>query len=64
MPVNSQGAEGKAIYIDTEGAFRPERLREIAERFGMDGDMALDNVAAARAQNSEHQMELLAMAAA
>ena len=26
------GAEGKAMYIDTEGTFRPERLQEIAER--------------------------------
>ena len=27
---------GKALYIDTEGTFRPERLEEIAERFGLD----------------------------
>ena len=27
---------GKAMYIDTEGTFRPERLVEIAERFGLD----------------------------
>ena len=26
------GAEGKAMYIDTEGTFRPERISEIAER--------------------------------
>lgn len=25
------GGEGKAMFIDTEGTFRPERLREIAE---------------------------------
>jgi len=28
------GAEGKVAYIDTEGTFRPERIAEIAERFG------------------------------
>lgn len=64
MPVNDGGAEGKAIYIDTEGSFRPKRLQEIAERFGLDPAIALENVAYARAQNSEHQIELLKMAAA
>jgi DNA repair protein RAD51 len=64
MPVTDGGAEGKAIYIDTEGSFRPARLQAIAERFGLDPSVALENVAYARAQNSEHQMELLKMAAA
>jgi DNA repair protein RAD51 len=64
MPVTEGGAEGKAIYIDTEGSFRPERLQAIAERFGLDPTVALENVAYARAHNSEHQMELLKVAAA
>jgi DNA repair protein RAD51 len=64
MAVTDGGAEGKAIYIDTEGSFRPARLQAIAERFGLDPDLALENVACARAHNSEHQMELLQMAAA
>lgn len=64
LPVTSGGAEGKAMYIDTEGSFRPERLKEIAARFGLNPDTALENVAYARAHNSEHQMELLSVAAA
>jgi len=64
MPVSDGGAEGKAIYIDTEGTFRPEKLTAIAERFGLDPALALENVAYARAHNSEHQMELLKLAAA
>mmetsp|Transcript_15720 Transcript_15720/g.36206 ORF Transcript_15720/g.36206 Transcript_15720/m.36206 type:complete len:345 (+) Transcript_15720:1-1035(+) len=64
MPIAEGGAEGKAIYIDTEGSFRPERLRSIAERFGLDPAVVLENVACARAHNSEHQMELLKVAAA
>ena len=64
MAVNDGGAEGKAIYIDTEGTFRPARLQAIAERFGLDPTVALENVAYARAHNSEHQMELLKVAAA
>jgi len=51
MPVTEGGAEGKAIYIDTEGSFRPKRLQDIAERFGLDPATALENVAYARAQN-------------
>lgn len=32
LPISSGGAEGKCLYIDTEGTFRPERLVSIAER--------------------------------
>eukprot|EP00565_Helicotheca_tamesis_P003434 CAMPEP_0185733364 /NCGR_PEP_ID=MMETSP1171-20130828/19265_1 /TAXON_ID=374046 /ORGANISM="Helicotheca tamensis, Strain CCMP826" /LENGTH=346 /DNA_ID=CAMNT_0028403077 /DNA_START=16 /DNA_END=1056 /DNA_ORIENTATION=- len=64
MSITDGGAEGKAIYLDTEGTFRPARLQEIATRFGMDPAVALENVAYARAHNSEHQMDLLKMAAA
>ncbi|KAK6582995.1 hypothetical protein PZA11_004071 [Diplocarpon coronariae] len=34
LPKEMGGAEGKVAYIDTEGTFRPERISEIAERFG------------------------------
>ncbi|KAF7684362.1 Meiotic recombination protein DMC1/LIM15 like protein [Astathelohania contejeani] len=53
------GCNGKAAFIDTEGTFRPERLKEIACRFDMDPEDALDNIIYARAYNSEHQNELL-----
>ena len=33
LPVDQGGGEGKALYIDTEGTFRPERLVKIAERY-------------------------------
>jgi len=39
------------MYIDTEGTFRPERLLDIAEKFGLDGPEVLENVAYARAHN-------------
>ncbi|TMW60579.1 hypothetical protein Poli38472_000621 [Pythium oligandrum] len=64
LPVDRGGGEGKALYIDTEGTFRPQRLVAIAERYGLDGDSVLDNVAYARAYNSEHQMQLLVQASA
>lgn len=34
LPKEMGGAEGKVVYLDTEGTFRPERIHEIAERFG------------------------------
>lgn len=38
LPLDSGGGEGKAMYIDTEGTFRPQRLTAIAERFGLNGE--------------------------
>jgi DNA repair protein RAD51 len=32
LPVDMGGGEGKALYIDTEATFRPQRLVQIAER--------------------------------
>ncbi|GKZ88896.1 meiotic recombination protein dmc1 [Aspergillus niger] len=59
LPKELGGAGGKVAYIDTEGTFRPERIAQIAERFGVDADAAQENIAYARALNSEHQLELL-----
>ncbi|TEB39377.1 hypothetical protein FA13DRAFT_1751484 [Coprinellus micaceus] len=59
LPPEYGGAPGKVAYIDTEGTFRPDRIRSIADRFGVDGTMALENILYARAFNSEHQMELI-----
>ena len=59
LPRNEGGGEGKAIYIDTEGTFRPEKLAPIAERFGLDPKQVIENVFYARAYNSDHQNRLL-----
>ncbi|OQV26202.1 DNA repair protein RAD51-like protein 1 [Hypsibius exemplaris] len=64
LPIDMGGGEGKCLYIDTEGTFRPERLLSIAERYGLNGNDVLDNVAYARAYNTDHQMQLLVQAAA
>lgn len=57
------GGEGKCLYIDTDGGFRPERLLANAEKYGLSGDTVLDNVAYARAYNAYHQSNLLIQAA-
>lgn len=64
LPVSMGGGEGKCLYIDTEGTFRPVRLLAVAERYGLNGEEVLDNVAYARAYNADHQLQLLAMASA
>lgn len=63
LPIDMGGGEGKCLYIDTEGTFRPTRLVLIAQRYGMNPDDCLDNVAYARAYNTEHQYNLLTQAA-
>mmetsp|Transcript_5162 Transcript_5162/g.8554 ORF Transcript_5162/g.8554 Transcript_5162/m.8554 type:complete len:380 (+) Transcript_5162:81-1220(+) len=64
LPIDRGGAESKALYIDTEGTFRPERLVSIAERYGLNSEDVLENVTYARAYNAEHQEKLLVEAAA
>lgn len=64
LPIDMGGAEGKCLYIDTEGTFRPERLLAVAERYGLNGTDVLDNVAYARAYNTDHQSQLLIQASA
>jgi meiotic recombination protein DMC1 len=41
------------------GTFRPDRVKSVADRYGVDGNMALENVLCARAWSSEQQCELL-----
>ncbi|XP_057653666.1 DNA repair protein RAD51 homolog 1 [Diorhabda carinulata] len=64
LPVENGGGEGKCLYIDTEGTFRPERLIAVAERYQLTGQEVLDNVAYARAYNTDHQTALLIQASA
>ena len=49
-------------YIDTEGTFRPHRILSICERFKLNGQEVLQNIAYARAYNT-NQTKLLAQAA-
>jgi len=59
LPDEQGGANGKAVYIDTEGTFRPERVRQFAEGIGANPEKVLKNILVARAFNSDHQMLLL-----
>lgn len=63
LALEQGGGEGKCLYIDTEGTFRPERLVAISDKFGLNAQDVLDNVSYARAYNSDHQSKLLLQAA-
>ena len=50
--------EAIAVYIDTENTFRPERIKQFAEGFGLEPEEVLSRIRVARAFNSDHQMIL------
>src|SRR3989344_3831607 len=56
MPVDKGGAGGAVVFIDGEGTFRPERIKQFAEGLGVDPVETLKNIKVARAFNSDHQM--------
>jgi len=59
LPLDKGGANGKCVFIDTEGTFRPVRIRQIAESLGANPEKVLKNIFVARAFNSDHQILLL-----
>eukprot|EP00931_Biecheleriopsis_adriatica_P107397 TRINITY_DN81742_c0_g1_i1.p1 TRINITY_DN81742_c0_g1~~TRINITY_DN81742_c0_g1_i1.p1 ORF type:complete len:351 (-),score=116.71 TRINITY_DN81742_c0_g1_i1:80-1132(-) len=59
LPPNLGGGNGKVIYIDTEGTFRPERIRQIAEGKGVSAEAAMDNILYVRCYTSEQLEQLL-----
>lgn len=59
LPKEKGGASGKAVFIDTEGTFRPARVRQIANAIGASPESVLKNILVARAFNSDHQILLL-----
>ncbi len=58
LPREKGGAEAIAVFIDGEGTFRPERIKQFAEGMGLDASEVLKNIKVARAFNSDHQMLL------
>jgi len=59
LPKEQGGLSGKAVWIDTEGTFRAERIKQIAEKLGANGEKVLKNILVARAFNSDHQILLI-----
>ncbi|MFX0019002.1 MAG: DNA repair and recombination protein RadA [Promethearchaeota archaeon] len=53
------GLEGGALYIDSEGTFRPERIIQMASSRDLDYNKVLRNITYGRAYNSDHQVLLV-----
>ena len=58
LPREQKGADGIVVWIDTEGTFRPERIKQLAEIGGLNVEEVLGNLRVVRAFNSDHQMLL------
>jgi DNA repair protein RadA len=63
LPREQGGIEGNALYIDTEGTFRPERIIQMSEARDLDYKEVLKNIVFGRAYNSDHQILLIKEAA-
>jgi len=59
LPEDKGGLGAKAVYIDTEGTFRWERIDQMARGLGLDPDKVMDNIYWIRAINSHHQMAIV-----
>ncbi len=59
LPREDGGLNGNALYIDTEGTFRPERIIQMAEGLDLDHKKVLKNIVFGRAYNSDHQILLI-----
>ena len=59
LPREDGGLSGNALYIDTEGTFRPERIIQMAEGLDLDHKKILKNIVFGRAYNSDHQVLLI-----
>ena len=58
LPIEQGGAGGIAVWIDSEGTLRPERIRQLAEVKNLNPDEVLSNFRGVRSFNSDHQMLL------
>ncbi|MHA1914602.1 MAG: DNA repair and recombination protein RadA [Promethearchaeota archaeon] len=63
LPKEKGGLGGNALYIDTEGTFRPERIIQMSEGLDLDYNTILKKIIFGRAYNSDHQVLLIKEAA-
>ncbi len=59
LPPEKGGLAAKAVYIDSEGTFRWERIEAMARGVGLDPDTVMENILYIRALNSDHQMAIV-----
>ncbi len=56
LPHDKGGLEGRVLFIDTEGTFRPDRIENLATAAGMDPKYVLDNIFVVRCSTTTEQI--------
>ena len=56
LPKEKGGLGGRAVYIDTENTFRPERIMNMAVGLELDPEVVLKNILVARSYNTDQQL--------
>ncbi|MFH1821306.1 MAG: DNA repair and recombination protein RadA [Methanobacteriota archaeon] len=56
LPREQKGLDSKAIFIDTENTFRPERIRDMSLSVGLDPVKTLQNIYYVRSYNTDQQI--------
>lgn len=59
LPEDQGGLDAEVLFIDTENTFMADRVVQIAEAKGLDGQETLSKIHVARAFNSHHQTLLV-----
>lgn len=59
LPQEKGGLGGAAVYIDTEGTFRWERIEAMARGKGLDPEEVMERIYFIRAVGSDHQMAIV-----
>jgi len=59
LPLDKGGLEKGAAYMDCEGTFRWERIKQMAEAKGLNPDKVMDNILYIRVASSDHQMAVV-----
>ncbi|MEM2007038.1 MAG: DNA repair and recombination protein RadA [Sulfolobales archaeon] len=59
LPRDRGGLEAKAVFVDSEGTFRWERIEAMAKSVGLDPERTMTNIYWVRAISSDHQMAII-----
>ncbi|MFX0032565.1 MAG: DNA repair and recombination protein RadA [Candidatus Hodarchaeota archaeon] len=64
LPEKQGGLNGAVAYVDSENTFSKEKIKRIAQRFGLDPKKVLSRIHHARIYSSDHQQQMIAKAEA
>ena len=59
LPASKGGLDGAALFIDTEGTFRPERIEQMCKNLDIDSVKILENIIYVRVKTTEEQILVL-----